>query len=392
MIIELVAARIIAPILGSSLYTWTSVIGVILAGMSLGNVLGGILADQGNPIPRLIRVLLSTGLAVALIPLIYLLIPMVAGFSWPLMMKILLAAFFLFFPVAFVSGMILPLAVKAEVRNLSTIGTSAGRLYAANVAGSILGTFLAGFFLIGSLGSMETVFVCAAGYTALAFFLPGEAPFKFVMVLVLLSLLFVGWQVQQIQGRGLLESRDTDYYYLRVADHEFRGDALRSLYLDTDWEGAKFRDHDGIVHPYTQAYTLVKAWKPNARAVVFLGGGPHVSPMYFHDHLFPQAKIRVVEIDPAVTEAAKTFFDFREDDRMTVENQDARLTWRSLREPVDVIALDVFDSLLSPPFHLVTKEYHQEMYDHLTDGRVMVTNLIDGWGRPEQSRLIRSNV
>ena len=70
MIIELVAARIIAPILGSSLYTWTSVIGVILAGMSLGNVLGGILADQGNPIPRLIRVLLSTGLAVALIPLI----------------------------------------------------------------------------------------------------------------------------------------------------------------------------------------------------------------------------------------------------------------------------------------------------------------------------------
>ena len=239
---------------------------------------------------------------------------------------------------------------------------------------------------------METVFVCAAGYTALAFFLPGEAPFKFVMVLVLLSLLFVGWQVQQIQGRGLLESRDTDYYYLRVADHEFRGDALRSLYLDTDWEGAKFRDHDGIVHPYTQAYTLVKAWKPNARAVVFLGGGPHVSPMYFHDHLFPQAKIRVVEIDPAVTEAAKTFFDFREDDRMTVENQDARLTWRSLREPVDVIAVDVFDSLLSPPFHLVTKEYHQEMYDHLTDGGVMVTNLIDGWGRPEQSRLIRSYV
>ena len=36
---------IIAPQVGCSLYTWTSVIGVILAGMSLGNYLGGRLAD-----------------------------------------------------------------------------------------------------------------------------------------------------------------------------------------------------------------------------------------------------------------------------------------------------------------------------------------------------------
>ena len=37
MVIELVASRLIAPRLGVSLYTWTAVIGVILAGISLGN-------------------------------------------------------------------------------------------------------------------------------------------------------------------------------------------------------------------------------------------------------------------------------------------------------------------------------------------------------------------
>ena len=37
MILELVAGRIIAPYVGVSLYTWTSVIGVVLAGISLGN-------------------------------------------------------------------------------------------------------------------------------------------------------------------------------------------------------------------------------------------------------------------------------------------------------------------------------------------------------------------
>src|SRR5690242_1606706 len=46
MIIELVAGRIIAPYIGVSLYTWTSVIGVILAGMSAGNFIGGKLADR----------------------------------------------------------------------------------------------------------------------------------------------------------------------------------------------------------------------------------------------------------------------------------------------------------------------------------------------------------
>jgi len=46
MVLELVASRLIAPQLGVSLYTWTSVIGVILAGISLGNYIGGRLADR----------------------------------------------------------------------------------------------------------------------------------------------------------------------------------------------------------------------------------------------------------------------------------------------------------------------------------------------------------
>ena len=53
MTLELVASRLIAPRLGVSLYTWTSVIGVILAGISLGNYVGGRLADRWAS-PRLL--------------------------------------------------------------------------------------------------------------------------------------------------------------------------------------------------------------------------------------------------------------------------------------------------------------------------------------------------
>src|SRR5690242_9365086 len=46
LVIELIAGRIMAPYIGVSLYTWTSIIGVVLAGISLGNYVGGRVADR----------------------------------------------------------------------------------------------------------------------------------------------------------------------------------------------------------------------------------------------------------------------------------------------------------------------------------------------------------
>ena len=45
MALEMVAGRLVAKHLGSSIYGWTSVIAVLLAGLSFGNFLGGKLAD-----------------------------------------------------------------------------------------------------------------------------------------------------------------------------------------------------------------------------------------------------------------------------------------------------------------------------------------------------------
>ena len=48
MILELIGSRILAPTLGTSIFIWTSLIGIILGAMSLGYFLGGKLADR-NP-------------------------------------------------------------------------------------------------------------------------------------------------------------------------------------------------------------------------------------------------------------------------------------------------------------------------------------------------------
>src|SRR5438309_12018137 len=49
MILELVASRLVARHVGASLSVWTSVIGIMLGGICLGNVLGGRLADRVEP-------------------------------------------------------------------------------------------------------------------------------------------------------------------------------------------------------------------------------------------------------------------------------------------------------------------------------------------------------
>ena len=52
-----------APYVGVSLYTWTSIIGVVLAGISVGAYLGGMLADRRPSHATLGWLLLCAGLA-----------------------------------------------------------------------------------------------------------------------------------------------------------------------------------------------------------------------------------------------------------------------------------------------------------------------------------------
>src|SRR5438034_10946740 len=65
LVLQLVAGRLLAPFVGSSLETWTSVIGVFLVGIALGNGFGGRLADR-YPSPRTLVILLALGAAAAL--------------------------------------------------------------------------------------------------------------------------------------------------------------------------------------------------------------------------------------------------------------------------------------------------------------------------------------
>ena len=152
LVIEIVAGRIMAPYVGVSLYTWTSIIGVVLAGISIGAYLGGLIADRYPHPSTLGWLLFISGLgAFSIAPLTNL----VGGayFQTSLMARILLITTIIFFVPSCILGMISPVVVKLALKNLEKTGNVVGKIYAFSTLGSILGTFAAGFFLISWMGT-----------------------------------------------------------------------------------------------------------------------------------------------------------------------------------------------------------------------------------------------
>ena len=182
LIIELVAGRVIARYLGSSLYTWTSIIGVVLAGISVGNYVGGRIADKYNPVKALGVLLFLASLASLTIPIVNRFTgqsEMLVRLDWP--PRIAFHILITFLLPAAVLGTIGPITAKFALDQGRAVGRTVGNVYSWGAAGSIIGTFLTGFYLIAYMGVRSIIFTVAAGlllaslcYIIPAFLLPAK--------------------------------------------------------------------------------------------------------------------------------------------------------------------------------------------------------------------------
>jgi MFS family permease len=157
LVLELVAGRVLAPFVGVSIQTWTGVIGVVLAGISLGNYLGGALADRRGS-SRTLGILLAAGGLASLLVL-----PLASGLgpvtprTYPLVLRIVLLTTLLFFAPSLILGMVPPVAIRRTLDDLDRAGKVVGRIYAASTAGSLAGAFLTGFVLIAHFGTRAII-------------------------------------------------------------------------------------------------------------------------------------------------------------------------------------------------------------------------------------------
>lgn len=165
MVVELVAGRVIAPYVGVSLHTWTAVIGIVLLGMTVGNLIGGRLADRFDTRKLCAILFLAAAVAcVAILLLNYLigrldLLLLTKIDSWPLRISVHVVVVFLLPATAL--GLVGPVVAKMALDLGLEPGKTVGNVYAWGAIGMILGTFATGFVLTQLLGVQVIVFSMA---------------------------------------------------------------------------------------------------------------------------------------------------------------------------------------------------------------------------------------
>ena len=419
LVIEIVAGRIMAPYVGVSLYTWTSIIGVVLAGISIGAYLGGLIADRYPHASTLGWLLFISGLgAFSISPLTNL----VGGvhFQTSLMVRILLITTIIFFVPSCILGMISPVVVKLALKNLEKTGNVVGKIYAFSTLGSILGTFATGFFLISWMGTRTILLTTGAILILCApifgnFFSRKGTFIRFLLILLSFFVLifplgvWVGYasmdSEETVNPSSPLEAmktlyglafafpknedtyfyKESDYYTIKLKrDHtRSEGALLESLVLDhlvhsyTD-----LHDPFHLEYEYIRVYEEVVRWqseKRNPFRALFIGGGGYTFPR-FVEAKYPKAEIDVVEIDPEVTRVAHQYLGIPKNSRIRSFNEDGRWFVMNCKEKgrYDFVFGDAFNDL-SIPYHLTTKEFANQMKALLKPDGLLLVNVIDSY-------------
>ena len=400
--VEIVAGRLAARHIGSSLYTWTAVIGVILGGIALGYYIGGWLADSFSARKTIGWLLAaSSGACIAAIILNNLVGEWTFLWRMKMAQRVLCHIAIVFFIPSMLMGAISPVAVKMALESKQHTGQTVGRMYALGAAGSILGTFLAGFWLIGTIGTVNTLWVTTGILLIIALIYQPRAAAMLAYAAVVILLVIAGtmpakWAQDVGSAMSLRQTRKSELLYETESQYGYV--AVQQLSEEPDerqFIQDNLKSHSQIIMNrirdlrffYTRVYGAVTRRAATGKESIHtlsIGGGGYVFPRYILD-VWPGSSVEVAEIDPAVTEAATRAFGLPRDTPIRTINLDGRNYVDELLEKerkgeqipqYNFVYMDAFNDL-SVPFQLVTRQFNEKIFAITAADGVYITNLID---------------
>lgn len=378
MTLEIVGARLIAPHFGTSTYVWTAMIGVILITLAVGFVLGGRLADRFDSTRILGAILMVASLTVLVMGLVQAsVLDIIAGWQLDLRVGAFVAALLLFGPPSLLVGMVSPHLAKIRVTSLDTTGRSIGKLEAAGALGSITGTFLCGYFLLGQFGSRSIV-VGIAVLLLITSFLADSRSWRKQRLIGLPVVLLAGF-MSSVNPAIVLADVDTAYGRYRVVEQPYQGVLARKLLTDnSSIQSAVPADgSETLVLSYVRKFQAITSTYKEPRRALVIGGGSYTFPVALAK-AYPEIRVDVAEIDPKLVSLARQYFYYRDSPRVVIHHVDGRAYLNDNRQQYDLIYMDAFSSL-SPPFQLTTKEVANLTNNSLVNGGLLVTNLVGSY-------------
>src|SRR4030043_341770 len=315
MIFELVGSRILGPYFGTSIFVWSSLIGIILGSLSLGYYLGGKLADKKS-------------------------------------------GFYNLSLIIFLSSIFIGLTILIKDPLLGFLQTNLSNIKISSVFASLIIFSITLIIISVSLSAKK---LAKIKLLALIIFLLGWTAIN---------------QVNLINEKNGFIDIDTAYNRIWIYNYKDAktNKLVKIMGINNEPQSSMFLDSNELVNEYAKYFHLAKHFNPNFKTALILGGAGYSYPK---DYLlkYPESTIDVIEIDPMVTELAKKYFNLKENPRLNIYHKDGRAYLNTTQKKYDVIFGDAFTSLYSLPYQLTTKEAVQKKYDILNNNGVVILNI-----------------
>lgn len=376
LMLEILAVRLLAPYVGLTLETTTSIIGAALAGIAAGAAVGGYFADRTNTRLLIVALLIGGGLLTLLtVPVVRWLGPGVRGDGSLAALGITVIALV---PAASVLSAISPAVAHLQLHDLRVSGTVVGRLSAWATAGALIGTFGTGFVIVPLMPIGTAVLLIGAALVLVGAGLAASAR--------LLPPAGVAAAVVGALALGALSAsasspcdRETDYHCASIVREPGTKHGYHLL-LDNDYNSyVNLEDPTDLEYDYTRWIaegidSKEAAGKP--LEVVFVGGGAFTLPRWL-GATRPGSEALVLELDGDVVSLDKERLGLRTSPQLRVKVGDARIEMLDVAgDSADVVVGDAFSGL-TVPWHLTTVEWLDEVKRVLEPDGLYALNMID---------------
>ena len=386
MVLELVAARILSPYVGSSNLIWTTIIGIMLTSMSIGYWLGGKIADKRPDLNLLSLFTLLGAFFTSLIPVLEtVLVKPLSETNASLVFVAIVTSAFVFGIPSFILAMVSPFAVKIEElsdEGHNNIGKTSGRISSLSTIGSIVGTFAAGFLLIPYLGVRVLILIVTIVLYLLAFMIYCDKTKKYcaLMVLILICLLginYYGKYIFEKENPDIIVDTDSEYSRIWIKRIETGDVTYKAMQVDRGFESYIDQNTKQMGATYAYYYDLFDYFNKDAKSTLMIGGAAYTYPTYYLNK-YQDKTIDVVEVDKKMTELAQEQFGLdTTNTRLKIYHQDGRSFLNRTDNKYDTILIDAFKGL-SAPFELTTYEALTAAKNLLNDNGMVITNIISG--------------
>jgi predicted membrane-bound spermidine synthase len=367
MVAELAGGKMLAPFFGTSLYVWASTLAVTLGALTIGYYFGGELSRKGHE-ERHKALFITLAAASALVVLM----PVIANFvmqhtiQMSFLPGLVMSQVVFLLPPIMGMGMVSPLLIGL-IGESKDSGKAAGLVYAISTLGGVIGTLLAGFWLVPVIGiSIPCVVIGALLFLLSVLILkPGKKAVAASLLLLLIpSVMFiVNKHEDKTDKYKVLYHTEGVLGQVKVVDFDYiagkNGKAVKSrvMLVNHNWQTwVDKEDNDFSFLYYTRFSRAVISSLPKDSKALLIGLGGGTLARQFEDY---GVSYDAVEIDGRLPHLAEQYFGLKKAVAST-SIDDGRHFINVCKKKYDLIVLD---ALLgeSVPSHLLSVECFEKL-------------------------------